>query len=71
MTASRAAPRRHLVRAIVAWGIFGFALVVSIASLVTVEQPVLSLVTYTAVPLTFGGIGAFPVSYTHLTLPTN
>ena len=42
-----------------AWGIFGFALVVSIASLVTVEQPVLSLVTYTAVPLTFGGIGAF------------
>ena len=59
VTVSRAAPRSHLVRAIVAWGIFGFALVVSIASLVTVEQSVLSLITYTAVPLTFGGIGAF------------
>ena len=59
MTVSKAAPRRHLVRAIVAWGIFAFALMVSIASLVAVEQSVLSLVTYTAVPLTFGGIGAF------------
>ena len=59
MTVSTAAPRPQLVRAAVAWGIFGFALVVTIASLVTVEQSVVSLITYTAVPLTFGGIGAY------------
>jgi len=59
VTVPTAAPHRHLVRTVVAWGIFGFALVVTIASLVTVEQSVVSLITYTAVPLTFGGIGAY------------
>ena len=59
MTVSRAAPRRHLVRAIVAWALVGFALLVSILSLVTVEQSIISAVTYTTVPLTFSGIGAF------------
>ena len=59
MTRSKSAQRRPIVRAIVAWAVFGFALVGSIASLVVVEQPPLSLVTYTAVPLTFSAIGAF------------
>jgi hypothetical protein len=59
VTDSRVAPRRHLVRASVAWGIFGFALLVSIANLVAVEASVVGLVTYAAIPLTFGGIGAF------------
>ena len=50
---------RQLVRFVVSWGIFGFALLISIANLVAVEASIVAIVTYSAIPLTFGGIGAF------------
>ena len=50
---------RQLVRVVVSWGICGFALLISIASLVSAEPSIVWIATYTAIPLTFGGIGAF------------
>ena len=50
---------RQLVRVALSWGICGFALLISLMSLVSSEPPIVWLVTYTAIPLTFGGIGAF------------
>jgi hypothetical protein len=52
-------PRGSNLRAVIAWGIPALALVGSIAALATWAATPLDVVTFVALPLTYGGIGAF------------
>ena len=44
---------------VVAWGIFAVALANSVLSVILIGPPVIGVITYVAIPLAFGGVGAF------------
>jgi len=50
---------RSRIRIVASWGVFAVALVISTLSVVTLGPDLIGVSTYIAIPLSFGGIGAF------------
>ena len=59
MTSSPRRPPTSRIRAVASWGIFAVALVNAILSLVSLGANAINVIAYIAIPLSFGGIGAF------------
>ena len=51
--------QRPLLRPAIGLGVVAFALIAAIASLVTWGSSIVDVLSYIAIPLAFGGIGAF------------
>ena len=59
MTSATNGARRPLLRPAIGLGVIAFAMMASIASLATWGTSVVDVLSYIAIPLAFGGIGAF------------
>jgi len=62
MTVVTSSPRRpptSRIRSVVSWGIFAVAVAIAVLSVVSLGANAIGVAAYIAIPLSFGGIGAF------------